>query len=415
MCYIALLAGGFDDIGQYSWGSVVLAHLFRQLCELTDLHRSDMGGCHILLQIWAWTRFPPIAPPLPQPTHPEWHFGHRFNGLARFKPQHQLLYRGTLDTLTRDEVVWQPYGDYHFLDIPADERYLWLARTPIICFYTVEQCQPDRCLRQFSLDQPIPLRPRKLKRVHDHTLRGKWPDNWQVKLRPFIHRWQIRAQHIGQLPPPLAGLMSPNHEYRDWYRLRGKRYPLLALIYFYCRLIGLEMLYFATTPEHFESFGLDWVHEEIGRLIFVFRESSRVEEPGSQAPPAQTQDEPQISLDIPTHRQEGRGLGCRREPVAPLPEPIHAPRPRIDMSGYFRPPMMGQTYDSQPIYYGPLQHQDVPFIPSQTGTHGPPMDPRVSQCIRLVQSTAHLVTCQPHRLRLALRITSRGHMEMLMT
>ncbi|XP_061336427.1 serine/threonine-protein phosphatase 7 long form homolog [Gastrolobium bilobum] len=94
----------------------------------------------------------------------------QFNGLARFKPQHQLLYRGTLDTLTRDEVVWQPYGDYHFLDIPADERYLWLARTPIICFHHVERCQPDRCLRQFGLDQSIPLRPRKLKGVHDHTL-----------------------------------------------------------------------------------------------------------------------------------------------------------------------------------------------------------------------------------------------------
>ncbi|XP_061371938.1 serine/threonine-protein phosphatase 7 long form homolog [Gastrolobium bilobum] len=77
--YIALLAGDFGDIGQYSLGSAVLAHLFRQRCELTDPRRSDMGGCHILLQIWAWTRFPPIAPPLPQPTHPEWHFGHRYD------------------------------------------------------------------------------------------------------------------------------------------------------------------------------------------------------------------------------------------------------------------------------------------------------------------------------------------------
>ncbi|XP_061364792.1 serine/threonine-protein phosphatase 7 long form homolog [Gastrolobium bilobum] len=102
--YIALLAGDFGEIGQYSWGSVVLAHLFRQLCELTDPRKSDMSGCHILLHIWARTRFPPIAPPLPQPTHPDWHYGHRFNGLARFKPQHQLLYRGTLDTLCRHEL-----------------------------------------------------------------------------------------------------------------------------------------------------------------------------------------------------------------------------------------------------------------------------------------------------------------------
>ncbi|XP_061339927.1 serine/threonine-protein phosphatase 7 long form homolog [Gastrolobium bilobum] len=112
--YIELLAGDFGEIRQYSWGSAVLAHLFRELCELIDPHRSDMDGCHIILQIWVWLRFSPIAPPLPQPTYPEWHYGHRFNGLARFKPQQQLLYRGTLDTLCRDEVVWQPYGDYHF-------------------------------------------------------------------------------------------------------------------------------------------------------------------------------------------------------------------------------------------------------------------------------------------------------------
>ncbi|XP_061340206.1 protein MAIN-LIKE 2-like [Gastrolobium bilobum] len=48
---VPLLGGGFDEIGRFSWGSAVLAHLFRNLCELTDVGRSDMGGCHILLQI----------------------------------------------------------------------------------------------------------------------------------------------------------------------------------------------------------------------------------------------------------------------------------------------------------------------------------------------------------------------------
>ncbi|XP_061349796.1 serine/threonine-protein phosphatase 7 long form homolog [Gastrolobium bilobum] len=66
---VPLLGGGFDEIDRFSWGSAVLSHLFRNLCELTDVGRSDMGVCHILLQIWAWIRFPPIAPPFPP--HPE--------------------------------------------------------------------------------------------------------------------------------------------------------------------------------------------------------------------------------------------------------------------------------------------------------------------------------------------------------
>ncbi|XP_061373182.1 serine/threonine-protein phosphatase 7 long form homolog [Gastrolobium bilobum] len=169
--YVPLLAGDFTDIGRYSWGSAVLAHLFRHLCVATNPQTVNLGGCHVLLQIWAWIRFPPIAPPIPQPTHPEWHFGHRFNSLPPFKPHEQSWYRANLDTLYRDEVVWQPYGEYHTALFVSDhERYLWLAITPIICFHTVEYAQPDRCMRQFGFDHPIPRRPRKLKGVHDLTL-----------------------------------------------------------------------------------------------------------------------------------------------------------------------------------------------------------------------------------------------------
>ncbi|XP_061363228.1 uncharacterized protein LOC133306868 [Gastrolobium bilobum] len=39
---VPLLGGGFEDIGRFSWGSAVLTHLFRNLCELTDARRTDM-------------------------------------------------------------------------------------------------------------------------------------------------------------------------------------------------------------------------------------------------------------------------------------------------------------------------------------------------------------------------------------
>ncbi|XP_061373707.1 protein MAIN-LIKE 2-like [Gastrolobium bilobum] len=105
---VPLLGVGFDEIGCFCWGSAVLAHLFRNLCECTDAGRSDMGGCHILFQIWAWIRFPPIAPPLPLHQEPGTHYGCRFNTVAKFKPHEVVHYRETLDTICRDEVVWQP-------------------------------------------------------------------------------------------------------------------------------------------------------------------------------------------------------------------------------------------------------------------------------------------------------------------
>ncbi|XP_061350026.1 serine/threonine-protein phosphatase 7 long form homolog [Gastrolobium bilobum] len=81
---VPLLGGGFEDIGRFGWGSAVLTHLFRNLCEVTDARRSDMGGCHILLQIWAWIRFPLIAPPLPPHPQPGTHYGCRYDLFTLF-------------------------------------------------------------------------------------------------------------------------------------------------------------------------------------------------------------------------------------------------------------------------------------------------------------------------------------------
>ncbi|XP_061354994.1 serine/threonine-protein phosphatase 7 long form homolog [Gastrolobium bilobum] len=273
-----------------------------------DVGRSDIGGCHILLQIWAWIRFPPIA--LPPPPHPEpgTHYGCWFNTVAKFKPNEVTHYRATLDTLCRDEVVWQPYIDYQWLDVTAHEQYLWLAVSPLIYFHTVEACQPDMCMRQFGLDQPIPEVSRKLRGIHDHTLRGKVEENWRRKLSPWIARWQAREHHI-VVPPPLPGLMSPNHAYMEWYRARGKRYISWRATKLGRMIDGLEMLYHATTTEKFSRVGLEYIHEEIGRLIGIFRENSRVDEPGPEAPLAQTHQDLQLSQDVPRKRVEGRGLG----------------------------------------------------------------------------------------------------------
>ncbi|XP_061344767.1 serine/threonine-protein phosphatase 7 long form homolog [Gastrolobium bilobum] len=332
---VPLLGGGFDEIGRFSWGSAVLAHLFRNLCEVTDVGRSDMGGCHILLQIWAWIRFPPIAPPLPPHAESGLHYGCRLNTVAKFKPHkspiigqpwiHYVEMRYGFGYL----VVWQPYIDYQWLDVTPEQQYLWLVGAPLIYFHTVEVCQSGRCMRQFGLEQPTPDVSRKLRGIHDHTLRGKVDENWRRKLRPWIQRWQVREQNI-VLPPQLLGLMSPNHAYMEWYKARGKRYISRRAAKIGRMIDGLEMLYHATTAEEFPRFDLDYIREEIGRIIGMFRENSRVDEPGPEAPPVQTQPDLLLSVDVPRNRQKGRGLRRTRERVAVVPVPIIAPMPVVE-------------------------------------------------------------------------------------
>ncbi|KAL0360786.1 UNVERIFIED_CONTAM: hypothetical protein Sradi_3763100 [Sesamum radiatum] len=48
----------------YSWGSAVLAFLYRELCIATNKGKAAIGGALQLLQIWAWSRIIPLCPGL---------------------------------------------------------------------------------------------------------------------------------------------------------------------------------------------------------------------------------------------------------------------------------------------------------------------------------------------------------------
>nr|XP_023871644.1 serine/threonine-protein phosphatase 7 long form homolog [Quercus suber] len=46
----------------YSWGSACLAWLYRELCRASDRGTSQIGGCLLLVQYWAWARFSYLCP-----------------------------------------------------------------------------------------------------------------------------------------------------------------------------------------------------------------------------------------------------------------------------------------------------------------------------------------------------------------
>jgi hypothetical protein len=43
----------FNAAGRYSWGSVALAWLYKELCRVTDPNSYDIAGALILVQLWA--------------------------------------------------------------------------------------------------------------------------------------------------------------------------------------------------------------------------------------------------------------------------------------------------------------------------------------------------------------------------
>ncbi|KAI3451174.1 hypothetical protein Pfo_007839 [Paulownia fortunei] len=51
-----------DEVSGYSWGSAVLAFLYRELCTACSKTKCNIGGALQLLQIWVWSRITPITP-----------------------------------------------------------------------------------------------------------------------------------------------------------------------------------------------------------------------------------------------------------------------------------------------------------------------------------------------------------------
>lgn len=53
--YLPLLRN-FSETRAYSWGSAVLAHLYKSLCSATDVEKKELTGCNLLVQLWAYDR-----------------------------------------------------------------------------------------------------------------------------------------------------------------------------------------------------------------------------------------------------------------------------------------------------------------------------------------------------------------------
>ncbi|XP_075665819.1 serine/threonine-protein phosphatase 7 long form homolog [Castanea sativa] len=51
----------------YSWGSATLSWLYRHLCKASEKTAKQIGGALLLVQLWAWAKFPQICPVMRHP------------------------------------------------------------------------------------------------------------------------------------------------------------------------------------------------------------------------------------------------------------------------------------------------------------------------------------------------------------
>ncbi|KAL4366040.1 hypothetical protein AHAS_Ahas07G0166300 [Arachis hypogaea] len=167
MRWLSLLED-LDACGRLSWGSTVLAWLYRQMCRVMEHGQRNLGGYVSLMLSWAYHHIPLVRP----------------NGFdARRFPLVERLrqYRHTLNGIGMLNVEWTLYADPQLVGhVPpaiAEADASAVVVCPLLCFAIVEWHQVDRVVRQFGGLQHIPTRPLNIDDMHklDGKFdRGEW-------------------------------------------------------------------------------------------------------------------------------------------------------------------------------------------------------------------------------------------------
>ncbi|XP_020999596.1 serine/threonine-protein phosphatase 7 long form homolog [Arachis duranensis] len=199
------LLSDFASIGQYSWESACLAHLYRSLCRASRFDCKKIDGPLTLLLCWAWIRLPYLAPVPREP--------HSF----------PLANRKALDDLQEGQFLWVAYStDRVDLDIiPADiymDSVIWSATVPLVSFECIEWHATDRFRRQFGFVQRVPHQERNLDRAHGEVLTGPKNLNWATATTHsfWVMQWVNRYNHV-PTELPMAP-QQPLDTYMYWYR-----------------------------------------------------------------------------------------------------------------------------------------------------------------------------------------------------
>uniref|UniRef100_A0A2N9FHZ6 Aminotransferase-like plant mobile domain-containing protein n=1 Tax=Fagus sylvatica TaxID=28930 RepID=A0A2N9FHZ6_FAGSY len=183
----------FDAAGRYSWGSAVLGWLYRELCRATDPDSCDIAGALILVQLWAWSRFPHISPAI-KSIQPIVNAVDDANANADADADVEV---------PADAAQPLPGGPYGTRQLTI----LWRNAKDIkdVSTHVLEQYRSD-----FSRQRP-------------DQITGKVHENWRERWRHYISIWDHRREHV-VTRDKMVGLMAYHDPYMDWYRRITRRF-----------------------------------------------------------------------------------------------------------------------------------------------------------------------------------------------
>ncbi|KAG8479524.1 hypothetical protein CXB51_029161 [Gossypium anomalum] len=191
--YLPLLTD-LHNVRSYSWGSAVLAMLYRELCRTTKPHTADIGGCLILLQSWLFIG-----------CH-SWHRWSIYPGIGRSYTV--PIYRLLIEQHAGERFIWMQYRRPEIVAVIPSSAYVhsqfWCTNAPIINFNVVEWYHGDRVLRQFGCIQYIPDPPKEVGKVHGINKRGKHGMHWGVVHQRYIAVWDNRMGRIPRMDMSFA-------------------------------------------------------------------------------------------------------------------------------------------------------------------------------------------------------------------
>ncbi|KAL0326596.1 UNVERIFIED_CONTAM: Serine/threonine-protein phosphatase 7 long form, partial [Sesamum angustifolium] len=175
----------------YSWGSAVLAFLYRELCNASEKGKAAIGA----------------------PYGAMWNCEHTFTRTVRTTVR---VIRDILDEMQYDQpydmesnVIMAYAGDFN--------PQLWRSLCPLIFYAIVEMHHLERVLRQFGMMQNIPDQPdTRDMSLHKITHSNRTGTDWVLQHILYINRWQRRYDTVIQRQP-ISNRRDTDRGYWEWY------------------------------------------------------------------------------------------------------------------------------------------------------------------------------------------------------
>ncbi|KAL9665878.1 hypothetical protein QQ045_000199 [Rhodiola kirilowii] len=201
--YFLPLLEDLDRVRNYSWGSVVLACLYSNMCGACTIRHSQLADAPLIIQFWAWDRLSRIdAPKITVPVvlspadaefkpalHGAWSYL-KWVGPKRWVgvPHGSLLqYRDAIQKMQPGDFIWRPY-DYTLFELLnpiclEGQQTTWRADVPLICYNIIEWHLPARVARY------------------------------------YIALWVTRQERLldGDMGDPYVNIDKPTAQYVTWY------------------------------------------------------------------------------------------------------------------------------------------------------------------------------------------------------